>query len=311
MSLFASRLFAAASLLLLLMLPPAVSRAESPQDGEVTANEAEVLWKRATSEYEAGRYESAAHDLRRLTSRVPTHAHALEALKLLGEAELKLRRYPDATKAFQTYLNNTQGRGESSNIVRTLLAETHLQAGRPTEALLISEKMLSKAQAQRWNRPLDSQIHKVRGLLGLKQDKRAESALKLARARPLAQSGDPEWASDWMSSLELQIKARQCDAFLIPENLTTLDEGQVIERLKRHKQCIAELANLYSRRPESASLASVQAISANDQARKTFERACEGPARAPKKVAKTAEEQGFYLRELRRKLAEICSSQPE
>lgn len=282
--------------------------AEAPQDGTLAPDEAQVLWENATSDFQKENYESAAHALRRLTARIPTHPHGLEAQKLLGEAELRLRNYKAAKTAFQTYLANTQGRGEVSDSVRTLLAETHLQASEPTEALLISERLLSQSLKGRWKRPLDSQIHKTRALIGLGQDKRARAALEIAKKRPFTQSADPAWANDWLSSLEIQLKARQCNQFAFSRSKSTLDEGQVFDRVQRHGLCLEELAVAQSKKPSSASLASVQAIAALEKAKQTFSESCQGPKDVSQAggVKRTREEQEFYKRELRRKLSEIC-----
>ena len=283
--------------------------AESPQDGTLAPDEAKVLWERATTDFEKTQYESAAHALRRLTARVPTHPQWLQAQKLLGEAELRLRNYKAAQEAFQTFLSNTKGRGEISDSVRTLLAETHLQASQPTEALLISEKMLSKSTLGQWKRPLESQIHKVRALLALGQIKRAQSTLEMALKRPLTQTQDPEWASDWLASLQIQLKSAQCDGFVPRIAQPTLDEAQVMDQVRRHGLCIEELQGLRSKKqPSSASIASVQALGAFEKTKLKFSQACQGPKDVSRAggIKRTAEEQEFYRRELRRKLSEIC-----
>lgn len=283
------------------------SRAQSPQDGQITPEEPAILWERATQDFSKGEFERAAHSLRRLVERIPTHAHALEAQKLLGETELRLRNFEAAQKSFETFLSNTRGRGELSNSVRALLAETHLQAGKPTQALLIADQLNAKGPAGGWKRALDSQIHKVRALIALKQDKRARSALEAARKIPSSQTNDPEWATDWMASLHLQLQSMACTAFAFGKDAMT--EDQAIDRLTRHSECLASLKDLRSRFQASATLASVQAIGSFEKARQSFLESCRTPPpppSPPKGPKRTASELEFYSRELKRKLAEIC-----
>lgn len=294
------------SLLLLasLLAVPLLVQAESPKDGQITPEEPAILWEKATQSFAKGDYELAAHALRRLVERIPTHAHALDAQKLLGETELRLRNFEAAQKAFETFLSNTQGRGEISNAVRALLAETHLQGGKPTQALLIADQLNAKGPARGWRRALDSQIHKIRALIALRQDKRARSAYEAAKKIPSSQTNDPEWATDWMASLSLQLQSLACTGFAFGKE--ALSEDQAVDRLTRHAECISSLKDLRSRFQATATLASVQAIGAFEKARQTLFESCRKPP-PPTGPRRSASELEFYNRELKRKLAEICA----
>jgi TolA-binding protein len=85
---------------------PALVQGEGPQDGSVTSADAELLWNRANEAFNRSDFGAAAHDLRRLVERIPTHQHSLAAQKLLGESELRLQNFDAAQKAFETFLAN-------------------------------------------------------------------------------------------------------------------------------------------------------------------------------------------------------------
>jgi tetratricopeptide (TPR) repeat protein len=288
------------------------ARAESPQDGSVSASDATLLWNRANEAYEGNDFATAAHLLRRLVERIPTHPHALQAQKLLGESELRLGNFDAAKAAFGTFLSNTRSKGEMSLNVKWLLAETHLQSGHPTDALLIADSLNSRAEAPgdqaAWRRPLDSQIHKTRALLAMGQLKRSRSALEAARKRSLEDSADPSWARNWLASLGIQLQSAECRAFA-PAGFARvgMSEDQVLDRLGRHGLCMQRLRNLGQKLQASASLASVQAAASVDLAENTYRTACSTPP-PPREGVRSPEELAAYSLELRRRMLEVCQA---
>lgn len=284
------------------------ARSESPQDGSVSPSDATLLWNRANEAYERDDFGTAAHLLRRLVERIPTHPRALQAQKLLGESELRLRNFDAAKAAFGTFLSNTRSKGEMSFNVQWLLAETHLQSGQPTDALLIADSLNSKALTEGWRRPLDSQIHKTRALLAMGQLKRSRSALEAARKRSLEDSADPSWARDWLASLAIQLQSAECRAFA-PAGFARvgMSEDQVLDRLGRHGLCMQRLGNLRQQFQPSASLASVQALASVELAQNTYRTACSTPP-PPREGGRSPEELAAYSVELKRRMLEVCQA---
>ncbi|MFN7684837.1 MAG: tetratricopeptide repeat protein [Oligoflexia bacterium] len=298
------------SVLLLGFVIP-LANAERPSDGTLSNEEATVLWERATLDFQRADYESAAHALKRLTARIPTHERALQAQELLGECQLRLGRYSEAQAAFKIYLLNSRDLGPGSNAVSSRLAEAHLLAAEPTQALLIAEKLLKRSELRtesRWSYPLDSQIQKVRALLALKQDRRADSALEAAQKRDPSQSALPAQAKDWIVSLEFQLKARSCDALqfhvVSKKKPTRLNEAQVIDRVQRHAACVRDLKPLRPVLKEA--LPRSQATEAWNHSLAILEKSCDGPDAQSVQGPRSPQEKTFFFRELKRKLQESC-----
>jgi len=293
---------------------PAFSATDSPapsqaSSGPISPAEADLLWNRAQEEIQKKQWDAAIHTLSRLVDRIPTHAHSLEAQRLLGEVELEVGHPERALDYFNLYSNNLGGKGKAAREADLMRGWAYLQLNKPTQALLLAEKLVQEADRGNLSWGLDAQILHTRALLGLRQLSRAKNSLEAARKRPRDGTLQPKNAALWLEVLELQTQELACARY---PSAKKLREDQVLDQMRRKVQCVqgaqtqfAKVRDLTASEALGGNEAKRQAEQSWNGIRSHLKKNCNNPPLPIEK--RSPQELQIYLQELQTALREVCS----
>ncbi|MEN9724450.1 MAG: MalT-like region [Pseudomonadota bacterium] len=208
-----------------------------PTRGQSPEEEAQILWNRAQDQLRQDKIPEAAHTLRQLVNRTPTHSRTIEAQHLLGEVEMELGNASAALEILKIAEAQTHGHGSTAQEIQRLRARAYLALSKPTEALLLSEKLLKHAEQGQISWMIDAQILKTRALFQLKQERRAQDSLAAARKLSSESSASPALAELWLQVLALRATEARCLA--LPSS-RHLEEDQAIHQVQRLAECFKE-----------------------------------------------------------------------
>lgn len=257
------------------------------------------LWSTAMEKFAARDFKASAKLLEEYVNKYPGTPEAVDARYHLAQSQL-FAKLPGA--AIPNFLAVIEIRGKSAlgNEARTYLGQSYLDAGKYSEAYLVSDELLDQKELGSTFRA-KALLTRAHAQAGLGQNLEAEKTLVAFQS--IAES-DPELERETANSflVSMLLKSNRCDA--LPSS-KALPEDQVVDQMARKGICVLEMGTLLARaakrlgETEIASAADTLVGSLN-----AYRRECDSPPLAQGKLSKA--KFAVAKKELSEKLKEGC-----
>jgi len=257
------------------------------------------LWSTAMEKFSARNFKNAIPLFEDYLNRFPGTPEAIDARTHLAQSYLFTKNPVAAIPVFRAVIE-TRGKSDLGNEARTYLGQAYLDAGKFSEAYLVSTELTDQKELGVTFRA-KALLLRAHAQAGLGQNLEAEKTLVAFQA---ISESDPELERETANSflVSLLLKSNRCDAL---PSAKALPEDQVLDQIARKGICVLEMGTLLTRAAKRLSAEeTTQAIDTLATTLKAFRRACETPPLAPGKLP--ARKLLAAKRELVEKLREGC-----
>lgn len=269
---------------------------------QITAEEkakSAELWSTAMDKFAARDFKTSAKLLEEYVNKYPGTPESVDARYHLAQSQLFAKTPGAAIPNFLAVIE-IRGKSDLGNEARTYLGQSYLDAGKFSEAYLVSDELLDQKNLGATFRA-KALLIRAHAQAGLGQNFEAEKTLVAFQS--VAES-DPELERETANSflVSLLLKSNHCDAL---PSAKALPEDQVLDQMARKGICILEMGTLLARAAKRLGEAEIaQAADTLVGSLNAYRRECDSPplARGKRTPAKFA----VAKKELAEKLKEGC-----
>jgi TolA-binding protein len=260
---------------------------------------AAALWSTAMEKFSAREFKGAVKLLEEYVNRYPGTPDSVDARYDLAQSYLYTKR-PDS--AIPLFLSVIEIRGNSllGNEARTYLGQSYLDAGKFTEAYLVSDELLAQSDLPPTFRA-KALLIRAHAQAGLGQNLEAEKTLVAFQS---VAENDPELERETATSflVSLLLRSNRCDAL---PSAKALPEDQLLDQMERKGICILEMATMLSRAAKKLGPSEIsQAAGTLVSSVEAYRRECSDPGLARGRLSKS--KYSAAKKEITEKLADGC-----
>lgn len=257
------------------------------------------LWSTAMEKFAAREFKASAKLLEEYVNRYPGTPESVDARYHLAQSQL-FGKTPGAAIPNFLAVIEIRGKSDLGNEARTYLGQSYLDAGKYSEAYLVSDELLDQKDLGATFRA-KALLTRAHAQAGLGQNLEAEKTLVAFQS--IAEN-DPELERETANSflVSLLLKSNRCDAL---PSAKTLPEDQLLDQMARKGICVLEMGTLLARAAKRLGEAEIsQAAETLVGSLNAYRRECDSPPLARGKLPKAKFE--IAKKELSEKLKEGC-----